>query len=436
MLSTSLHRWSRRLQRTVLESQDLTVRILYFTQYYPPEVGATQTRAHEMAAYLTEQGHHVTIITEVPNHPSGVIPPAYHGRLSERRLENGIDVLRLWVWASPEKTFKSRMRFYLSYMGIAALAGALIRGKYDLVYATSPPLFVGAAGLAAAAVRRIPFIFEVRDLWPESAVALGELSGKRAIKAAEALEGLLYRRAAQVVAVTQGIYDRLLERRVECDKLALVPNGANTEHFRFLPDERAALRTQLGLRDKFVVMYAGIHGIAQGLETLLQTASLLQDSPDIQIVFIGEGPRKAALAQLLADMNLQNVTMLPEVPSSKIPSYLSAADCTIVPLRDEPLFRGALPSKMFESWACERPIVLSVAGEARRVLEQANAGIACRPEDPADMARAIRALRDNPAVAEEMGKSGRAFVLTNYSRRAQAQVLERILRTVTQQHGT
>ena len=229
------------------------------------------------------------------------------------------------------------------------------QGKYDLVYATSPPLFVGAAGLAAATVRRIPFVFEVRDLWPESAVALGELSGKRAIKAAEALEGLLYRRAARVVAVTQGIYDRLLERRVDCDQLALVPNGANTDHFHFNPEGRAAVRSQLGLQDKFVVMYAGIHGIAQGLETLLQAASLLQDSPDIHLVFVGEGPRKAALAQLLADVSLQNVIMLPEVPSSKMPSYLSAADCTIVPLREEPLFRARSLEDVSSRWPPSAP---------------------------------------------------------------------------------
>src|SRR5438309_662511 len=143
------------------------MRVLYFTQYFPPEVGATQTRAAEMSRYLAAQGHKVTIITEVPNHPSGIIPPEYRGRLSERVKEDGVDVLRLWVWASPEKTFKSRMRFYLSYMGMAALAGALLRGRYDLVYATSPPLFVAVAGAVVALVRRIPFIFEVRDLWPE-----------------------------------------------------------------------------------------------------------------------------------------------------------------------------------------------------------------------------------------------------------------------------
>src|SRR2546421_1793526 len=168
------------------------MRVLYFTQYFPPEVGATQTRAAEMSRYLASRGHNITVVTEVPNHPSGIIPPHYRRRLSERVREDGVDILRLWVWASPEKTFKSRMRFYLSYMGMAALAGALIRGRYDLVYATSPPLFVAVAGAVVALVRRIPFVFEVRDLWPESAVSLGELSSKRAIAAAERLERWLY----------------------------------------------------------------------------------------------------------------------------------------------------------------------------------------------------------------------------------------------------
>src|SRR4051812_19044770 len=176
-----------------------SMRVLYFTQYFPPEVGATQTRASEMSRYLVAQGHKVTVVTEVPNHPSGIIPPHYRGRLSERVREDGVDVLRLWVWASPEKSFKSRMRFYLSYMAMAGLSGSLVRGDYDLVYATSPPLFVGAAGLAAALTRRIPFVFEVRDLWPESAVSLGELSNPKAIKAAEKLEWALYRSAKRIV---------------------------------------------------------------------------------------------------------------------------------------------------------------------------------------------------------------------------------------------
>jgi glycosyltransferase involved in cell wall biosynthesis len=346
------------------------MRVLYFTQYFPPEVGATQTRAFEMSRYLAAQGHKVTVVTEVPNHPSGIIPPEYRRRLSERAGEDGVDVLRLWVWASPEKTFESRMRFYLSYMGMAALAGALIRGRYDLVYATSPPLFVAVAGAVVALLRHIPFVFEVRDLWPESAVSLGELSSKRAIAAASRLERWLYSRATQIVVVTNGIRTRLIERGLSREKLCLITNGANTELFRFDPKERARIREALGLRDKFVVLYAGIHGIAQGLENLVQAAHLLRGREDISFVFVGEGPKKAHLLKLKDDLGLDNVLMLPEVLSGEIPAYRSAADCDIVPLRDVPEFKGALPSKMFEAWACSRHVILIAAreGEAAQVL--------------------------------------------------------------------
>jgi colanic acid biosynthesis glycosyl transferase WcaI len=406
------------------------MRVLYFSQYYPPEVGATQTRASEMSLYLASAGHHVTVITEVPNHPSGIIPPDYRGKLWERSNEQDVDVLRLWVAASPEKTFRTRMAFYLSYMAAAATTGSLLTGRYDVVFATSPPLFVGAAGLAAACVRNIPFVFEVRDLWPESAVVLGELNNRRAIKAAERLESLLYRKAARVVAVTEGIRGRLIERGLPEQKIALIANGANTEHFRFDPRAREEVRRKLGLPDRFVAMYAGIQGIAQGLETVLEAAARLKEDERIRFVFVGEGPRKSALETRAREMGLRNVRFMPEVASAEMPGYLSAADCSIVPLRDEPLFRSALPSKMFEAWACARPVVLSVGGEAASVLEEAGGGLACPPEDSEALAGAIQRLAGNPAEAAEMGRSGRALVEARYSRTAQAGLLERLLSEV------
>jgi colanic acid biosynthesis glycosyl transferase WcaI len=406
------------------------VRILYFTQYFPPEVGATQTRAWEMCRYLVERGHHVTVVTEVPNHPSGIIPPNYRGKLSERRVEKGIDVLRLWVLASPEKTFRSRMQFYLSYMGMATLAGSLLKGRYDLVYATSPPLFVGAAGMVVAAKRRIPFVFEVRDLWPESAVALGELKSRKALAGAERLESLLYRRAKCIVSVTDGISDRLHQKGIPHSKVALIPNGANTDLFTYEPEAGRTLAAELGLAGKFIALYAGIHGVAQGLETVLQAAHLLRDNKEIEFVFVGEGPRKAALMDMRRELSQENIHFLPEVPSERMPSILSAAGCAIVPLRDAPLFQGALPSKMFEAWACSRPVVLSVAGEAAQTLSQAGGGIAVKPEDPGDMAQAIAYLHAHPNDAEEMGRRGRAFVEQHYSRREQARKLEALLENV------
>ena len=408
------------------------MRILYLSQYFPPEVGATQTRAYEMARYLVSAGHHVTVLTEVPNHPSGIIPPEYRGKLWERSDLDGIDVIRVWVKTSPTKTFSTRMAFYLTYMVNAALAGlALARGRYDALVATSPPLFVGGAALALSFLRRTPMVFEVRDLWPDSAVALGELRSSRAVALAGKLEKTCYNRARCLVVVTDGIRRRLAERGFG-DKLVLIPNGANTDLFRPDPAAGASLRAELGLApaDKFVVLYAGIHGIAQGLETALEAARQLQAVPDVHFLFVGEGPKKADLLAMKERLGLVNVTMLPERPRSDMPAFLSAADVALVPLRRLELFEGALPSKMFDAWACGCPVILSIEGEARRVLEQADAGLFVEPEDAGQMAQAILQLKGDPALLRRYGDNGRRFVEENYSRQQLAARLERVLLTV------
>ncbi len=409
--------------------------ILYLSQYFPPEVGATQTRAHEMARGLVQAGHRVTMIAEVPNHPSGIVPPAYRRKWVERSTLDGIDVLRVWVKASPNKTFKTRMAFYLSYMADAALVGALrARGPFDVVYATSPPLFVGAAGLALHRLKRAPFVFEVRDLWPESAVALGELRSPRAIAWAGKLEETCYNRATRIVVVTEGIRQRLLERGYPAAKLALIPNGANTELFQRQPALGAQFRAEHGLAsDAFVAVYAGIHGIAQGLETLLHAAAALRDEPALRFVLVGEGPVKAELHALRAELALHNVLMLPEQPRSAMPAILSAADAAIVPLRKLELFQGALPSKMFDAWACELPLLLSIDGEARRTLEAAQGGLYIPPEDPIALAEAMRTLAAQPDRGRSLGQNGRRYTEQHHSRQAQARALERLLKETRRQ---
>jgi glycosyltransferase involved in cell wall biosynthesis len=404
--------------------------ILYLSQYFPPEVGATQTRAYEMARGLVQAGHRVTMIAEVPNHPSGIVPPEYRGQWVERSQLDGIDVLRVWVKASPNKTFRTRMAFYLSYMADAALVGALkARGPFDVVYATSPPLFVGAAGLALHWLKRAPFVFEVRDLWPESAVALGELRSPRAIAWAGQLEELCYNRASRIVVVTEGIRQRLIERGIPAGKLALLPNGANTDLFQPQPALGAQFRTAHGLpADAFVAVYAGIHGIAQGLETVLHAASLLRNEPGVRFVLVGEGPVKAELQASRAELNLDNVLMLPEQPRSAMPAILSASDAAIVPLRKLDLFQGALPSKMFDAWACELPLLLSIDGEARRTLDAAQGGLYVPPEDPAALAQAIRSLAAQPDRGRSLGQNGRRYTEQHHSRQAQALALEQLLK--------
>ena len=404
------------------------MRILYLSQYFPPEVGATQTRAYEMAQGLLRAGHHVTMLAEVPNHPEGVIRSDYRGKFWARESFDGIDVIRVWVKTAPVKTFKTRMLFYLSYMLNALLAGLLLaRGRYDAIYATSPPLFVGAAALALSYLRRTPLVFEVRDLWPESAVALGELRNPRFIRWATRLEEACYRRARRIVVVTEGMRARLLERGIPAVKLALIPNGANTELFQPQPAAGQQLRADLGLEGVFLIVYAGIHGIAQGLETALYAADRLRANPRIHFLFIGEGPCKADLLALKAQLDLPNVTLLEAQPREAIPAYLSAADVALAPLRRVELFKSALPSKMFDAWACACPVVMSIDGEARTVLERAQGGRFFPPEDVAALVSAIEELAADPTACRRMGENGRQFVAAHYSRQAQARALVTLL---------
>jgi glycosyltransferase involved in cell wall biosynthesis len=407
------------------------MRILYLSQYFPPEAGATQTRAYEMGRNLVRLGNAVTVVTEVPNHPSGIISPEYRGKLVDRSNLEGIDVVRVWVKASPVKSFRNRMLFYLSYMINASLAGWLLaRGHYDLIYASSPPLFVGGAALALSYLRRIPMLFEVRDLWPESAVALGELTNQRAVAWATRLEEACYQRARAIVVVTEGIRQRLLERGLAGDKIHLIPNGANVDLFHFDPQARQRVRQELSLGEKFVVIYAGIHGVAQGLETLVEAARRLQGESQVQFLLVGDGPKKAELVELVSQYKLMNLTLMDEQSRAAIPALLSAADAAIIPLRKLEIFKGALPSKMFDSWACELPVLLSVDGEARRVMKESQGGIFVEPEDPAALAQAILDLRDQPELRRQMGKNGRAFTEQHYSRQTQAEKLAGIMHAV------
>ena len=398
------------------------MRILYLSQYFPPEAGATQTRAYEMARNWVRAGHQVTMLTEFPNHPSGIIPASYRGKWFEITELDAIQVIRVWVAASPNKTFRNRMLFYLTFMINAVLAGIfLTRGRFDFLYATSPPLFVGAAALALSWLRRIPMIFEVRDLWPESAVALGELKAKSAIKLATHLEEACYHRAKAIITVTEGIQKRLVERNIQPNKILKIPNGANTDLFFFDYETREKTRLAYGWENRFVTMYAGIHGLAQGLEVMVEAARMMEQNPDFLFVLIGDGPRKSEVKNLADQYDLKNVLFLNEQPREEMPSLLSSADAVLIPLRNLEIFKGALPSKLFDAWSCERPILLSVDGEARELLESCAGGWFVPPENVPALVDAIVRISKKPEKERlEMGRRGKQLTATQYSRQAQA----------------
>jgi glycosyltransferase involved in cell wall biosynthesis len=397
------------------------LRVLLVSQYFPPEIGATQTRMQAFAEFLAARGHDVTVISEFPNHPHGVIPPEYRGRMLEDDRSNPYRVLRVWVKASPEKTTSNRIAFYLSYMGLAT-ASAPRAGPVDVVLATSPPLFAAAAGLAIARLKRAPFVLDVRDLWPAAAVSLNELSPGVSLSAAEALERLLYGQAAVVVAVTRPFCDHIDRIRGSGPNTVLIPNGTLD---LFFSNGDPGAREWLGIPDdRFLVTFAGTHGIAQGLPSILDAAD--QTNGDIQFAFIGEGPAKEALVRLVGLRGLANITFHPEIPLCEIAPILAASDALLVPLSAAATFADFVPSKLFDFMATGRPVILAARGEAARVVERAGAGIVVGPEKPAALAAGARWLAEHPHEAAEMGRRGREFARTQ-RRVVQAERLEQVL---------
>ncbi len=402
-----------------------SLRIVLLSQYFAPEVGATPTRMQAFAEYLASRGHDVSVITEFPNHPVGVIPEKYRGRVYVDDRSNPYRVIRVWVRASHEKTQATRMAFYLSYMGLAAAVSPLV-GRSDVVLATSPPLFAGIAGLAIARAKRAPFVLDVRDLWPAAAVSLGQISAGKELRAAEALEHFLYRQAARVVAVTRPFCDHI-DAITGGPPAVHVPNGTLE---RFFVDAGEGDRTQLDASDgEFIVTFAGNHGIAQALPSVLDAAA--KSNGRIRFALVGEGPMKDALVEDATERGLTNVRFFPQLAAEDVVPVLAASDALLVPLSGHPTFADFVPSKMIDYMAVGKPVVLAAAGESARLLERAGGGIVVPPEDSHALANAVRWLAEHPRDAKAMGKRGREFAQGRL-RSEQAARLEHVLLDVVE----
>jgi putative colanic acid biosynthesis glycosyltransferase WcaI len=398
--------------------------ILFITPYFPPEKAAPAVRLSETAMHLVRRGYEVTVLTTVPNYPTGIVPPEYRGHVIQQEMLGGVRVVRVWSYTSPNKGFLRRILAQLSFGCIASILGGKAVGRPDLIIVESPPLFDAIAARLLAWYKRCPFIFLVSDLWPESAIQLGMLSNQLLITLAEWLEWSTYRRASLVWAVTEGIRRSLLQRGLSPEHVFLLTNGVDTAKFHPIPKVQA--RAELGWDNKFTVLYAGTHGLSQGLETLLTAAEHLRNQKEIRIVLVGDGATKADLITQAQQRDLKNVTFLDPQPHERMPLVWASADICLVPLRKVPLFEGALPSKMYEVMACARPIVLGVEGEARRMVEQeAGAALAVEPENADALVSAILYLREHAELAEALGQRGRTFVENRFDRELLTTELER-----------
>ena len=396
------------------------MKILYVSQYYPPEIGAPAARVSELARHWARRGHDVTVLTAFPHHPHGVKRPEDRGvpcRVERDPQCPQVRLVRTYVYAAANAGFLKRIASYLSFMLSAVLLGVWRVGRPDVVVATSPQLFTGVAGWALGVLTWRPFVFEVRDLWPESIVTVGAMREGLAIRALKRLSAFLYAHATLIVTVGDGYRRRIVrDYGVDPAKTRVVTNGVDRDLFRPDPERRDALRRRHGWSGKTVALYLGTHGMAHGLHRVLETAAALRHRDDLCFVLVGDGAEKRRLVAQAEGMGLDNVEFLPAADKARVVAHYAAADLCLVPLRKVDLFTEVLPSKIFEIMAMRRPVVLSVDGDARRLIERAGAGVFVPPEDVPAMTAAVVRLADDAGLRRRLGDAGRACVERDFCR--------------------
>jgi glycosyltransferase involved in cell wall biosynthesis len=401
------------------------MRIILVTHYFPPETGAPQARLSALAAVWAADGDDVTVLTGMPNHPTGVIPAEYRGAIRRRERRDGYRVLRTWLYATANEGVARKTIGHLSFMLTSVLFGGRASGPADVVVVSSPTFFAIGAGWLLARVKRARLVVEVRDLWPAIFSELGVLTSRRLIRLLERLELAAYAAADTVIVVSDGFRANLIARGVPAGKVHTIRNGVRPAEFDPDAPPDAQVRARLGAGPgDCLVLYAGTHGASQGLASVADAAGLTGEA--IRFAFVGEGADKERLRRRVAESGLHNVTLLPGVPHEQVPALLAAADICLVPLRDLPLFSAFIPSKMFEYLAAGRPVVGAVTGEAGQILREAGA-LVVPPADSGALAAAIRTLAADPQRRQAMGQQGRCYVEKYCDRGMQARLYRKLL---------
>jgi glycosyltransferase involved in cell wall biosynthesis len=413
------------------------VRILVVHQYYLMKGQSGGSRFNELARFWTQAGHDVTVIAGTVDYVTGSGRDEYRGRWITEEDDGGVRVLRCHVPETYGRSYLGRAWAFFAFT-LSAATAALRRLDPDVVVATSPPLTAVVPGYIAAARARAPFVFEIRDLWPESAVTTGVLTSSSPLtKGLYLLERWACRVATRINVLTPAFRTDLIRRGLASDeKIVFVPNGADVD--RFVPGPRHnGARKRFGWGDRFVVLYAGAHGRANALGQLVEAAALLRDRPDIVVAFVGDGPERAALEARARSLNLANVVFLGARPKEEMPDLVNACDVGAAVLQNNPTFRTVYPNKVFDYMACERPTLLGIDGVARDlVCEQAKAGVFAEPENAGALAQAILSLASDREACAQMGRNGRAWVLEHATRDALARRYSDVLTSICRRPTT
>lgn len=378
------------------------MRILFITDNFPPEVNAPATRTYEHCKEWVDKGVDVTVITCAPNFPQGKVYKGHKNKWIQKDNLDGIRVIRVWSYISANKGMIRRTLDYLSFAFSSFIVGLF--QKADVIIATSPQFFTTWSGFLLSKIKRKPWVFELRDLWPESIVAVGAIQNKKIINFLENIELGLYKSADIIVPNTQAFRENLISRNINADSIKVIPNGANLDLFTN-GTVKKDLQADLKLEDKFVVGYLGTHGLAHGLDFILESAAKVKD-PSIHFLFVGDGAEKNKLIVFAEDHYMKNVTFLPPILKEEVPAYLEIFDVALVPLKKNDTFKTVIPSKIFEAAALHIPVLLGVEGEAQKLIEDYNAGICFEPENEKDFLDKLSLIKGDQELYENLARGG------------------------------
>jgi len=380
------------------------------------------TRHYELARYLTSRGHHVTIIASPISYLTGKAGNAPQ----KQEIVDGITILRCYTYPALHRSFIHRVFSFLSFMISSFFTGLSVK-EVDIVWGTSPPIFQGGTAWALARLKKCPFLFEVRDLWPAFAVGVGVLRHRLLIRLAEWFESFLYRHADRVMVNSPGFIEHVQLRGAK--NPLLIPNGADTTMFNPQIDG-TGFREQYNLEGKFIVLYAGAHGLSNDLDTVLDAALILKDNSHIAIVLLGDGKEKSTLMQRARQMQLSNLFFLPPIAKTEMPQAVAMADVCLAILKPIPLYKTVYPNKVFDYLASAKPVILLIDGVIRHVIEDAHAGVFISPGDSQGLAKTILELSSHPFILQRMGQNGRKYICAHFDRNALAQTLEQVLQSI------
>ncbi len=401
------------------------MKILFITDNFPPEVNAPATRTIEHCKEWVKEGAEVTVLTCTPNFPHGKVYEGYKNRFYQTEEVDGISVIRVWSYITSNSGLLKRVLDYTSFAFMAFLVGVF--KKYDIIIATSPQFFTTWAAWGISKIRRKPWVFELRDIWPESIKTVNAMEEGRVVDFLEKIELGLYNDSDKVIAVTDAFKQNLIDRGIDEDKIEVVTNGANMELFS--PRQKdTVLLEQLGLKDKFVIGYLGTHGMAHSLDFIVCSIAKIEDQ-DIHFLFVGDGAMKEPIVKLAAELSLSNITFIDPVPKDDMPIYLSVIDASLAPLKRSDNFKTVIPSKIFEASAMGKPTLLGVEGQAQKIIEHYSAGLCFKPEDEKDFIEKVLILKNDKAIYEKF-QTGCDTLAHDFDRKKLASEMLEILRKI------